>query len=337
MARTAACYGARKRVASHDSPMPEAALTAGTAGFDLWIEFIVLVLVLLGFDLFVVHRKAHVVSLREAAGWSVFWITLALGFNAWVGWKFGSVKAAEFLTAYVVEKLLSVDNLFIFVTLFAFFKVPGELRHRVLFYGILGALVMRGLFIWLGSEILHAFEPAFYVFGVILIWSAVKLFGEADPPPPDQTLAYRVARRIFPMVPRYEGERFFVRENGRLVGTTLFLVLLVVEMTDLVFAVDSVPACLAISSDPFIVYSSNVFAILGLRALFFLLEGTLHRVAGLRAGLSLVLVFVGGKMMLVPHGVKLNPWISLGVIAATLVGSWAVATGLRAGERRRGG
>jgi tellurite resistance protein TerC len=311
------------------------AIAEGHAEF--WLEFIGLVLVLLFFDLFVVHRKAHKVSMKEATGWSIFWVALALAFWGFVGWKWGDQKAAEFITAYVLEKLLSIDNLFIFLTLFAFFKVPGELRHRVLFFGILGALVFRGIFVFVGTALLE-YQWTFYFFGAILIWSAWKLMGDHEDTPPDRTLAYRVATKIFPLVPRYEGSRFFVVENGKRYGTTLFLVLVIVELTDLVFAVDSVPACLAISKDPFIVYTSNVFAILGLRALFFLLEGMMHSIPGLKVGLALVLLFVGLKMIGVPLGdnlgvnLHLNPWVSLGIILTLLTGSWAVARTLKRKE-----
>jgi tellurite resistance protein TerC len=341
-----------------DTSLP--GLLASAGGFDRWVEFLLLVVLLLGFDLFVVHRKAHVVPFREALGWSVFWITLALAFNAWVWWdyskEYGPVRgreaAYEFLGAYVLEKTLSIDNLFVFVVLFNYFKVPPEYRHRVLFFGILGALVLRAVFIVAGIQLLEAFKPTFVLFGLLLLFTAWKLATSGGAHiEPEKSFFFRLGRRLLPLVPRYEGGRFFVHENGKRMGTTLLLVLFVVEGTDVVFALDSVPACLGITQDMFIVYTSNVFAILGLRALFFLLQGVLEAIPGLQAGLSLVLAFVGGKMILIyawpnahrvfptvnPEGgdFHLAPHVSLLVIAGLLVGSWAVATLLRRAERAK--
>ena len=315
-------------------------LLASTAGFDLWAEFVGVVLVLLAFDLFVVHRKPHAVTFKEAAGWSVFWVAIALAFNGWVWWKYDGEVALQFFTAYVMEKSLSVDNLFVFVVLFGFFKVPAELRHRVLFFGIVGALVMRAIFIFVGIELLEAWKPSFYFFGALLLWSAWKLLHGGGDFEPEKSWAYRMARRVVPLVPEYEGGKFLVKRDGRTVGTNLLLVLLIVEATDVVFALDSVPAVIGITQDPFIVYTSNVFAILGLRALFFVLQGTLEAIPGLQAGLALVLAFVAVKMLLMPADLLHIPsLVSLGVIVSLLVGSWAVATLMRRAERRqeRGG
>ena len=339
---------------------PLALLAASGPGFDRWAEFVGLVILLLCFDLFIVHRKAHVVPFKEALRWSVFWIGLALAFNAWVWWDYteqqgaeaGRKAALDFLSAYVLEKSLSVDNLFIFVVLFNFFKVPPEFRHRVLFFGILGALVFRAIFIVVGIELLAVFKPAFVFFGLLLLLTAWKLAKSgAGDFEPEKSFFFRLGHRLLPLVPRYEGGRFFVKEGGKTVGTTLLLVLFVIEGTDIVFALDSVPACLGITQDMFIVYTSNVFAILGLRALFFLLQGVLETIPGLQAGLSLVLAFVGGKMILIyawPNAHRLIPsvnpegkdfhidsMVSLGVIVALLVGSWAIATVLRRGERAK--
>jgi tellurite resistance protein TerC len=315
------------------------------AGPLFWAGFLGLVVLLLAFDLFS-HRKAHAIPFREALGWSIFWIALALAFGGWIWWEFGRGPASDFLAAYVMEKSLSVDNLFVFVVLFNFFQVPAEYRHRVLFFGILGALVMRAVFILVGVEILVLFKPSFVLFGILLLWTAWKLahHGGSDFKP-EESLFYRWGKRLLPLVPRYEGDRFFVRENGRTMGTTLLLVLFVVEGTDVVFALDSVPACLGITTDLFIIYTSNVFAILGLRALFFLLQGVLQSIPGLQAGLSLVLAFVGVKMILIYAWPNAHRWfpsvnpegrdfhlpseISLAVILGLLVGSWAVATLLR--------
>jgi tellurite resistance protein TerC len=343
-----------------ENPIPFAVLAQGTGGFDRWAEFLGLVILLLCFDLFVVHRRAHVVPFKEALRWSVFWIGLALLFNAWIWWEYseklgpeaGASAASDFLAAYVMEKSLSVDNLFVFVVLFNFFKVPPEYRHRVLFFGILGALVLRALFLVAGIQVLHLFKPSFVLFGLLLLATAWKLAhhggAEIDP---EKTLFYRLGRRILPLVPRYEGGRFFVKEGGKVYGTTLLLVLFVIEGTDVVFALDSVPACLGITTDMFIVYTSNVFAILGLRALFFLLQGVLESIPGLQAGLALVLAFVGTKMILIyawPNAHRLFPSInpdgsefhvdskvSLGVIVFLLVGSWAIASLLRRGEKAK--
>lgn len=326
---------------------PLALAASATAGFDHWLEFLGLVLVLLAFDLFVVHRKAHVIPFREALGWSVFWILLALAFNAWVWWEFGRTLgaeqgerlASEFFAAWITEKSLSVDNLFVFVVLFNFFQVPPQYRHRVLFFGILGALVMRGLFIFAGIELLKAWEPLFIAFGALLLFTAWKLLRSGGPAlDPEKTLFYRMGRKILPLVPRYEEGRFFTKEGGRTCGTTLLLALFVVEGTDVVFALDSVPACIGISQDVFIVYTSNVFAILGLRALFFLLQGVLEGIPGLQAGLSFVLAFVGVKMILAPKvtfDLHMDPRLSMAVILALLVGSWAVAALLRRRERSK--
>lgn len=330
------------------TPLPLAAAeSAASAGFDHWIEFFALVLVLLAFDLLVIHRRAHVIPFREALTWSVFWILLALAFNGWVWWdsarRLGSAEgqrlASEFFAAWLTEKSLSVDNLFVFVVLFNFFKVPAEYRHRVLFFGILGALVMRGLFILAGIGLLRAWEPIYIPFGLFLLFTAWKLLGSGGPDvEPEKTLFYRIGRRVLPLVPRYEEGRFFTKEAGRTCGTTLLLALFVVEGTDVIFALDSVPACIGISQDLFIVYTSNVFAILGLRALFFLLQGVLEGIPGLQAGLSLVLAFVGVKMILSPAatlGLHVDPRLSMAIILGLLAGSWAVGSLLRRGERSK--
>ncbi len=302
------------------------------AGAGRWLEFLGLVVALLAFDLLVVHRKAHAIPIREALGWSIFWIAIALGFNFWVYAEYGAGKASEFFAAYITEKALSVDNLFVFVVIFNYYRVPPEFRHRVLFYGILGALLMRGLFIWAGIELLNAWEPVFFLFGAFLIFTGWKLMRSGDAHfEPEKSIFYRIAMRHLPLVPRYEGGRFFVRDGARWCGTTLFLVLFVIEGTDVVFALDSVPACIGITRDTFIVYTSNVFAILGLRALFFLLQDVLEKLPGLQVGLSLVLGYVGVKMILLPKPfeVHVDPRLSMGIIAGLLLGSWVVATLLR--------
>src|SRR5512147_2383205 len=283
-----------------------------------WIGFNLFVLAMLALDLGVFHRRAHVVTMREAAIWSAVWVGIALAFNAGLYLLAGPRPALEFLTGYLIEKSLSVDNIFVFVLLFTYFAVPAQYQHRVLFWGILGALAMRGVFIAAGAYVLEQFHWAIYLFGAILVVTGVKMAlrgGVAVDP--ERNPVTRWARRLLPLTPRYDGQRFWARENGRRVATPLFLVLLLVEFTDLVFAIDSIPAIFAVTRDPFLVYTSNVFAILGLRSLYFLLAGVVHRFVYLKLGLAAILVFVGAKMALVDW-VKVPAGISLGVIASIL-------------------
>ena len=286
-----------------------------------WVAFNVFVLAMLALDLGVFHRKAHVVGLREAAVWSAVWVGLALVFNAGL-WAYAGPKVGlEFLTGYLIEKSLSVDNIFVFVMLFTYFAVPAQYQHRVLFWGILGALVMRGTFIAAGAYLLQQFHWVIYIFGGLLILTGIKMALRGDTPiDPEANPVTRLARRFLPLTPRYHGQRFWVREAGRRVATPLFLVLLLVEFTDLVFAIDSIPAIFAVTQDPFIVYTSNVFAILGLRSLYFLLAGVVHRFVYLKYGLAVVLVFVGLKMLLVDV-YKVPVLASLAVIATVLTAS----------------
>jgi len=266
----------------------------------LWLGFLAFVLAMLALDLGVFHRKAHVIGFKEAAGWSVVWVTLALGFNALVTWRFGSERGLEFLTGYLIEKSLSVDNIFVFVVVFGALGIPPLYQHRVLFWGILSALVLRAAMIFAGSAMLARFHWLIYVFGVFLVLTGIKLFlqrGKQERP--EDSWAMRTARRFIPSTPRLDGDRFFTRENGRRLATPLFMALLLVEVTDVIFAVDSIPAIFAITSDPFIVFTSNIFAILGLRSLFFLLGGLVDRFVYLKVGLAAVLVFVGVKMTIV--------------------------------------
>ncbi|HEU4954525.1 MAG TPA: TerC family protein [Gemmatimonadales bacterium] len=297
-------------------------------GIWWWVGFNLFVLAMLALDLGVFHRRAHVVGLREAAAWSAVWVTLALVFNAGVWVYAGREAGLEFLTGYVIEKSLSVDNIFVFVMLFTYFAVPAQYQHRVLFWGILGALVMRGGFIAAGAYLLQQFHWVIYLFGAILLLTGVKMaLRGAAPMDPEKNPVTRFARRFLPLTPRYHGQRFWVRESGRWVATPLFLVLLLVEFTDLVFAIDSIPAIFAVTQDPFIVYTSNVFAIMGLRSLYFLLAGVVHRFVYLKYGLAVVLVFVGIKMLLVDL-YKMPVLASLGFIATVLTVS-VVASLLR--------
>ncbi|GIW44750.1 MAG: membrane protein [Candidatus Binatia bacterium] len=283
-----------------------------------WVGFNVFVLVMLALDLGVFHRKAHAVSLREAAAWSAVWVLLALSFNVLVYWMWGYERALEFLTGYLIEKSLSVDNLFVFLMIFSYFAVPASYQHRVLYWGILGALVMRGVFIATGVALLNRFHWMIYVFGGFLVITGIRLLFSTDKEvEPEKNPVLRLVRRMVPVTASYHGQAFFVRAEGRLWATPLALVLVVVETTDLVFAVDSIPAIFAVTRDPFIVYTSNVFAILGLRALYFLLAGVMDMFRFLQIGLAFVLTFVGCKM-LVSEFIKIPIGVSLGVVGAIL-------------------
>jgi tellurite resistance protein TerC len=283
-----------------------------------WVGFNAFVLAMLALDLGVFHRRAHVVTMREAATWSAVWVALALVFNAGLYLLAGPRPALEFLTGYLIEKSLSVDNIFVFVLLFTYFAVPARYQHRVLFWGILGALAMRGAFIAAGAYLLEQFHWVIYLFGAVLILTGAKMARRGGAAvDPERNPVTRWARRLLPLTPRYDGQRFWTREGGRLVATPLFLVLLLVEFTDLVFAIDSIPAIFAVTRDPFLVYTSNVFAILGLRSLYFLLAGVVHRFVYLKYALAAILLFVGLKMTLVDL-VKVPVAVSLGVIALTM-------------------
>jgi tellurite resistance protein TerC len=284
----------------------------------LWAGFTAFILALLALDLGVFHRKAHVVSVREATLWSAAWILLALLFNAGLWWLRGPDPALQFLTGYLIEKSLSVDNIFVMALIFSYFAVPAVEQHRVLFWGILGALVLRAVFILAGSALLASFHWIIYLFGAFLIFTGIKMaLHRGEDIHPEKNPVLRLVRRLMPVTPGYEGHHFFVRRGGRLLATPLFLVLAVVESTDLVFAVDSIPAIFAVTNDPFLVYTSNVFAILGLRSLYFVLAGVMSKFVYLKIGLSAVLVFVGTKMTLAEI-YKIPSAVSLLVIAALL-------------------
>jgi tellurite resistance protein TerC len=295
----------------------------------LWITFNVFVLGMLALDLGVFHRKAHAVSIKEASVWSAVWIALALIFNLGIYFVWGQEKALEFLTGYVIEKSLSVDNLFVFLMIFQYFATPAEFQHRVLFWGIVGALVMRAIFIATGAALLQNFHWMIYVFGAFLIVTGIKMLLQGDEKlEPDKNPVVRLFQRCVPIVNEYQGQRFFVRKDGKIYATLLMLVLVVVETTDVIFAVDSIPAIFAITTDPFIVYTSNVFAILGLRALYFMLAGVMQMFVYLKVGLSFVLCFVGAKMLIVDF-YKIPIGISLGVVAGILILSVAASLLLR--------
>ena len=290
--------------------------------------FGIFVLAMLTLDLLVFHRNAHTVSIREAGIWYGIWVGMALIFNLGIFVWMGSDKGTEFLTAYVIELSLSVDNIFIFLIIFSFFSVPPQYRHRVLFLGIVGAIVMRGIFIVSGVALLERFEWVIFIFGGFLVLTGVRLaLRKEEETDPDRNPVMRLARRFLPVTKDYEGQKFFVRRHGKLMVTPLFMVLIALETTDLVFAVDSVPAVLAISRDPFIVWTSNIFAILGLRALFFLVAGILPYFRYLKVGLSLILVFIGVKMLTsdiyhMPTTVSLGT--VAGILAVTMLASYVV-------------
>jgi tellurite resistance protein TerC len=287
----------------------------------VWLGFSILVFALLVLDLGVLNRESHVLSVREALGWSAGLVTLALLFGGFLWYREGAAHALEYYTGYVIELSLSVDNLFVFLLIFQYFAVPADLQPRILKWGILGALIMRAVMIGLGALLLARFSWIIYVFGGILILTGIRMFrGGADRIEPERNPLVRLVRRFVPMVDAYDGQRFVTRTAAGWMITPLLLVLLVVEWSDLVFAIDSIPAIFAITRDPFIVYSSNVFAILGLRALFFVLAGMMDRFEYLKPGVAVILVFVGTKMVL--NGVFHVPIAgSLAVILSVLVGS----------------
>lgn len=296
----------------------------------IWIGFGVFVLAMLALDLGVFHRKTHQVGMKEALTWSGVWIALALLFNVGVWHWRGHDKGLEFLTGYLVELSLSVDNLFVFLLIFAYFKVPAQYQHKVLFWGILGALVMRAVFIAAGVTLMQRFHWIIYVFGAVLVVSGLKMAFEKDKEVhPEKNPVLRLFRHFIPVTREYHGSRFFVKPDKRWLATPLFIVLLMLETTDLVFAVDSVPAVLAITTDPFIVYTSNVFAILGLRSMFFALAGIMKLFHYLHYGLAAVLVFVGAKMLLAGF-YKIPTLASLlvivGLLAVAVVASLFYAT-----------
>ena len=283
-----------------------------------WGAFAALILFLLALDLFVFHRTAHAVSFREAAFWSVIWIALGLGFGAVVwAWR-GGTAAGEYFAGYLIEKSLSIDNVFVFAMTFAYFAVPAAYQHRVLFWGILGALVFRAIFIVGGVALLDAFHWLIYVFGAFLVLTGIKLAIKKDEGVhPERNPVLRLVRRVIPVSTEYHGQRFFLRDAGRWVATPLFAVLVVIETADVLFAIDSIPAIFAITRDPFIVFTSNAFAILGLRSLYFLLAGMLERFAYLKIGLGALLAFAGVKLLL-SDIYKMPVALSIGVIVAIL-------------------
>ncbi|MGB2756858.1 MAG: TerC family protein [Acidimicrobiia bacterium] len=308
--------------------MTSSILAAGGRGADvqfhvpvwLWIAFLGGVVVMLLVDLLVLHRDAHAISMREAAISSAIWITIALSFSLvlWGVLDNGGTAATQYLTGWVIEKSLSIDNVFVWAVIFSYFSVPGKYQHRVLFWGIFGALVMRAVFIAAGAQLLESFEWMLFVFGGLLLLTAVRVAthdsGEIHP---ENNPLLKLVRRFIPVTSEYDGQKLFTRQNAKRMATPLFVVLIMIEATDVVFAVDSVPAILAVSRDRFIVFSSNAMAILGLRALYFLLEGMRDRLIYLNKGLGVILFYVGCKMI-ASKWYHIDPFISLGVIAIAL-------------------
>ncbi len=290
-----------------------------------WIGFVLFLMVMLAVDLGIFHRRSHTVSMREAVGWSIVWVVISLLFGGgvlvWYDWELG----VEFFTAYVIEKSLSVDNLFVFVLIFSYFAVPAAYQHRVLFWGIIGALLMRAILIATGVALLEQFHWIIYLFGAFLVFTGIRMFGHDDIQiEPEQNPVVRAARRIMPITADFEGDRFFVRHNNALLATPLLLVLLMVETTDLIFAVDSIPAVLAITEDPFIAFTSNALAVLGLRALYFVLAGVVEQFIYLKQGLAVILTLVGIKMLIADFYEVPEVW-SLGVVLLILTISIGVS------------
>ncbi|HSB87851.1 MAG TPA: TerC family protein [Ilumatobacteraceae bacterium] len=295
----------------------------------MWLGFNLFVLAMLALDLGVFHRKAHVVAFKESIAWTVVWVALALLFNGAIWYFAGAQKALEFFTGYVIEKSLSVDNVFVFAMLFSYFAVPPLYQHKVLFWGILGALAMRAVMIALGAALIAQFSWIIYVFGAFLVLTGIKMAVKREEGiHPERHPMVRAFKGLMPVTSDYRQDRFFVAERGVRHATPLFVVLLLVEVSDLIFAVDSIPAIFAVTTDPFIVYTSNVFAILGLRSLYFALAGVMDKFHYLKIGLGVVLAFVGVKMLLAHSPYKLDTLLSLGVVVGILAMS-VVASLLR--------
>jgi len=294
-------------------------MDVATSSTWLWIGFSALILFMLSLDLGLFNRKSHTIQYREAAIWSAIWVTLAATFAGVVFWSQGHQRGLEFVTGYLIELSLSVDNLFVFILIFSYFKVPARYQHRVLFWGLLGALVFRLTMIFLGATLITHFHWILYVFGAFLVYTGLSMFREEDKEiQPEQNPLVRLVTRYVRITRNYHEEKFFTQINGKRVGTLLLLVLIIVEVTDIVFAVDSIPAIFAVTTNAFIVYTSNVFAILGLRSMYFLIAGVLEKFHYLRMGLATVLTFIGVKMLIVIGHIEIPIWISLVVVLCVL-------------------
>ncbi|MEO8210995.1 MAG: TerC family protein [bacterium] len=287
----------------------------------LWIAFNVFILLMLALDLGILQKKNHVISVKEALIWSVIWIILALLFNVFIYFEMGKGKALEWFTGYLLERSLSIDNIFVFVLLFAYFKVPPEFQHKVLFWGVLGALILRAILIALGVILVTKFAWIIYVFGAFLVFTGFKMAFQNDTNiEPEKNIIIRLFKRFFSVTNEYHGADFFVIIDGKRLATPLLVVLIATEFTDLIFAFDSIPAIFAVTSDPYIIYTSNIFAILGLRAMYFVLAGVIEKFHYLKTGLSMILIFIGFKMLIIDI-FKIPVGYSLGVIAIILIAS----------------
>ncbi len=287
-----------------------------------WLVFFGIVAVMLFLDLFVVNRKAHTISLKEALITSLVWIAVALAFNLGIFLFGGHTKGAEFLTGYLIEKSLSVDNLFVFTLIFTYFKVHPEYQPKILIWGILGALIFRAIFIVVGVTLIEQFEWILYLFGAVLVVTGFKMMFQKDDQEvhPEDTMAIKLVKKIFPITTTFDGFRFFLKIDHKIYATSLFLVLIAIETTDIIFAIDSIPAIFGITHDPYIIYTSNIFALLGLRALYFVLANIIEMFKYLKYGVTLVLIFIGIKMM-IEYWVHFSTYLSLGIIALLLGGS----------------
>jgi len=302
----------------------------------LWAGFSLFILTMLSLDLGLFNRKAHTIKYREAWIWSGVWVTLAGIFAALVFHYRGRSSGIDFVTGYLIELSLSVDNLFVFLLIFSYFKVPAKFQHRVLFWGVMGALFMRLTMIFIGAALIQRFHWIIYIFGAFLVYTGLKMFKQEEVEiHPEQNPVVRLVTRFLPITRHYDEEKFFTTINGKRTGTLLLLVLVVVEITDLVFAVDSIPAIFVITRDTFIVYTSNVFAILGLRSMYFLLAGVVDKFRYLRFGLAIVLSFIGIKMLITAFGVHIPTWFSLALVALVLAGSIGASLLFPATEENR--
>ncbi|WP_233517645.1 TerC family protein [Geodermatophilus marinus] len=303
--------------------------------FWLWLAVLAVILGMLALDLFA-HRRAHVIGVREAAAWSAVWVAIGVGFGAWVWWAHGAEFGQQYYAGYLIEKSLAVDNVFVWAIIFTYFAVPREYQHRVLFYGVLGALVLRGLFIAGGAALIANFGWVLYLFAAFLLWTGYRMLRQRDEHiDPARSRALRLFRRYVPMTDAYHGQRFLVRRAGVLVATPLLAVLVLVEVTDVIFAVDSIPAIFAVTDEPFLVFTANAFAILGLRAMYFLLADLVHRFVYLKTGLALVLIWVGVKMVLKVDLFYIPTTVSLAVIAAIIGTSVWLSLRATRGQGRR--
>ncbi|SHN88378.1 tellurite resistance protein TerC [Geodermatophilus obscurus] len=305
------------------------------APLSLWLAALGLIVGMLAVDLFA-HRRAHVIGVREAAAWSAVWVVIGVGFGAWVWWAYGAELGQQYYAGYLIEKSLAVDNVFVWAVILTFFAVPREYQHRVLFLGVLGALVLRGLFIAGGAALIESFGWVLYLFAAFLLFTGWRMLRQRDQHiDPQQSRTLRLFRRYVPMTDAYHGQRFLIRRDGVLLATPLLAVLVLVEVTDVVFAVDSIPAIFAVTDEPFLVFTANAFAVLGLRAMYFLLADLIHRFVYLKAGLALVLMWVGVKMLLKIDVYYIPTTVSLAVIATILGVSIAASLRATRGQGRR--